>query len=161
MGLHESRFVFDSLPSGLYIPPMFEKRIIGIDYGRKRIGIAYSDPLRITAQPLTTLTLKSPGEAANRVCAALADQDVELIVIGLPVSLSGGKGGQMADEIRRFVSVLEQRGYKTHLEDEAFTSQQAKDTLRKSGKSEKQMRGKLDVIAAQIILQDYLDSHRQ
>ncbi len=139
---------------------MFEKRIIGIDYGRKRIGIAYSDPLRITAQPLATLTLRSPDEAANRVCAALADQDVELIVIGLPVSISGGKGGQMADEIRRFVAALEQRGYSTQLEDEAFTSQQAKETLRKGGKSERQMRGKLDSIAAQIILQDYLDSHR-
>lgn len=153
--------MFDRLPLGLYIPPMFEKRIIGIDYGRKRIGIAYSDPLRITAQPLTTLNLKSPDEAANRVCDALANQDVELIVVGLPVSLSGGTGGQMADEVRRFVAALEQRGYKIHLEDEAFTSAQAKDTLRKSGKKEKQMRGKLDVVAAQIILQDYLDSHRQ
>jgi putative Holliday junction resolvase len=140
---------------------MYEKRIIGVDYGRKRIGIAYSDPLRITAQPLTTLTLKSPDEAVNRICGALAEFEVELIVIGLPVSLSGGKGGQMADEIRVFVSALEQRGYKTHLEDEAFTSQQAKDTLRMGGKSEKQMRGKLDTIAAQIILQDYLDSHRR
>ncbi len=140
---------------------MFEKRIIGIDYGRKRIGISYSDPLRLFAQPLTTIILKAPSEAVNRVCDALADYDVELIVIGIPVSLSGGQGGQMADEIRLFVQSLQQRGYQTHLEDEAFTSELAKDNLRHGGKKEKQMRGKLDVVAAQIILQDYLDSHRQ
>lgn len=140
---------------------MFEKRIIGIDYGRKRIGIAYSDPLRLFAQPLTTLSLKSPTEAVNRVCDALAAYDVELIVIGIPVSLSGGQDGQMAEDVRRFVAALEQRGYKTYLEDEAFTSEVAKDALRAGGKKEKQMRGKLDVVAAQIILQDYLDSHRQ
>lgn len=140
---------------------MYEKRIVGVDYGRKRIGVAYSDPLRITAQPLATIVLKSPSEAVNKICAALADYDVELVVIGLPVSLSGSKGGQMADEIREFVAALEKRGYRTHLEDEAFTSEQAKDTLRRGGKSEKQMRGKLDTIAAQIILQDYLDSHKE
>jgi len=140
---------------------MFEKRIIGIDYGRKRIGIAYSDPMRLFAQPLTTLTLKSPSEAVNRVCDALAAYDVELIVIGIPLSLSGGQGGQMVNEIRAFVEGLQQRGFETHLEDEAFTSEVAKDTLRAGGKKEKQMRGKLDVVAAQIILQDYLDAHRQ
>jgi len=140
---------------------MFEKRIIGIDYGRKRIGIAYSDPMRLFAQPLTTLTLKSPSEAVNRVCDALAAYDVELIVIGIPLSLSGGQGGQMVNEIRAFVEGLQQRGFETHLEDEAFTSEVAKDRLRAGGKKEKQMRGKLDVVAAQIILQDYLDAHRQ
>lgn len=139
---------------------MFEKRIIGIDYGRKRIGIAYSDPMRLFAQPLTTLTLKSPSEAVNRVCDVLAEYDVELIVIGIPLSLSGGEGGQMVNEIRAFVEGLQQRGFKTHLEDEAFTSEVAKDKLRAGGKKEKQMRGKLDVVAAQIILQDYLDAHR-
>lgn len=140
---------------------MFEKRIIGIDYGRKRIGMACSDPLRLTAQPLNTVVLKTPAEAVNRVCEALAAYDVELVVIGIPMSLSGGKSGAMAEEVRSFVEGIAKRGYQTHLEDEAFTSQQAKDTLRKSGKKEKQMRGKLDTIAAQIILQDYLDSHRQ
>ena len=140
--------------------PMYEKRIVGIDYGRKRIGVAYSDPLRITAQPLATIQLKSPTEAVNKICDALRDYDVELVVVGLPVSLSGGQGGQMVDEIREFVAALEKRGYKTHLEDEAFTSVQAKDAMRRGGKSEKQLRGKLDTIAAQIILQDYLDAHR-
>ena len=137
---------------------MFDKRIIGIDYGRRRIGIAYSDPLRITAQPLTTVTLKTEGEAVKKVCEVLAKEEVELVVVGLPVSLSGGKGGQMADEIRKFAQGLEKHGYLIVFEDERFTSAEAMDTMRRAGKKEKQMRGKTDVIAAQLILQGYLDS---
>ena len=137
---------------------MFDKRIIGIDYGRRRIGVAYSDPLRITAQPLTTVLLKTEGEAVNRVCEVLAKEDVELVVVGLPVSLSGGTGGQMADEIRKFATGLEKRGYRVVFEDERFTSAEAMATMRRAGKKEKQMRGKTDVIAAQLILQGYLDS---
>ncbi|TFH53442.1 MAG: Holliday junction resolvase RuvX [Candidatus Zixiibacteriota bacterium] len=137
---------------------MFDKRIIGIDYGRKRIGVAYSDLLRITAQPLTTVLLKTEGEAVNRVCEVLAKEDVELVVVGLPVSLSGGTGGQMADEIRKFSAGLEKRGYRVVFEDERFTSAEAMATMRRAGKKEKQMRGKTDVIAAQLILQGYLDS---
>jgi putative holliday junction resolvase len=137
---------------------MFDKRIIGIDYGRRRIGVAYSDPLRITAQPLTTVLIKIEGEAINRVCEVLAKEDVELVVVGLPISLSGGTGGQMADEIRKFAVGMEKRGYRVVFEDERFTSAEAMATMRRAGKKEKQMRGKTDVIAAQLILQGYLDS---
>jgi putative Holliday junction resolvase len=137
---------------------VFTTRIIGIDYGRRRIGVAFSDPLRITAQPLTTVTVKSEGEAVRRVCEALAKEEVELIVVGLPVSLSGGTGGQMADEIRKFARGLEKQGYQVVFEDERFTSAEAMDVMRQAGKKEKQMRGKTDMIAAQLILQGYLDS---
>ena len=120
--------------------------------------MAYSDPLRITAQPLTTVLLKTEVEAVNRVCEVLAKEDVELVVVGLPVSLSGETGGQMADEIRKFAAGLEKRGYRVVFEDERFTSAEAMATMRLAGKREKQMRGKTDVIAAQLILQGYLDS---
>jgi putative Holliday junction resolvase len=135
---------------------MYESRVVGVDYGRKRIGLALSDPLRITAQPLPTLVLRSPQEAVNRVCEALSEYQVELLVIGRPGSLSGG-GGQMADEVASFAAQLEKRGYRVLLVDERLSSQQARKTMRLGGKSEKQMRGKLDSIAAQLILQSYLD----
>lgn len=141
------------------LPDVFTKRIIGIDYGRKRIGVAYSDFLRLTAQPLTTIIIKSPAEAVKKVCAALVEHDVELVVVGLPVSIDGYSGGQMADEIRRFARGLEQAGYRVHLEDEAFTSETAKGIMRAGGRTEKQMRGKLDMLAAQVILQDFLNAH--
>jgi putative Holliday junction resolvase len=135
---------------------MYENRIVGIDYGRKRIGLALSDPLRITAQPLPTLVLRSPLEAVNRVCEVLKEYEVELLVIGRPGSLSGG-GGQMAEEVTEFAGQLEKRGYKVILVDERLSSQEARKAMRMGGKSEKQMRGKLDSIAAQLILQTYLD----
>jgi putative Holliday junction resolvase len=137
---------------------VFSKRIIGVDYGRKRIGLACSDPLRITAQPLATLVLRAPVEAAKKVSEVLAQHEVELVVIGLPVSLSGGSSGKMADEIRKFAKRLEGLGYQITFEDERFTSAEAIAAMRLSGKTEKQMRGKIDSIAAQLILQDYLDT---
>jgi putative Holliday junction resolvase len=135
---------------------MPETRIIAIDYGRKRIGIACSDPLRITAQPLPLIVVQSADRALEQVCAALAEYDVELLVVGRPGSLSGG-AGQMADEVSRFAEGLRQRGYRVELWDERLSSREARRVLRLAGKKEKQMRGKIDSIAAQLILQSYLD----
>lgn len=135
---------------------MFESRIVGIDYGRRRIGLALSDPLRITAQPLMTLQVSSIADALAKVPAALAEYEIEMLVIGRPGSLSGG-GGQMAEEVEDFAKRLGKQGFKVELIDERLTSQQAKKAMRMAGKSEKQMRGKLDTVAAQLILQSYLD----
>lgn len=135
---------------------MYESRIVGIDYGRKRIGVAYSDPLRITAQPLPTITVNSMQEAVKKLCALLTEYDVELLVLGRPGSLSGG-GGQMAEEVEDFAERLRQQGYQVVLADERLSTKEAQRMMRMSGKSEKQMRGKLDSVAAQLILQTYLD----
>ena len=135
---------------------MQESRIIGIDYGRRRIGIAVSDLLRITAQPLPTLEVKDVAQIVKRVCKVLAEYEVELVVVGRPGSLSGG-GGQMAVEVEQFAKNLRQQGYKVELVDERFSSREAKATMRAGGKREKQMRGKTDAIAAQLILQTWLD----
>ncbi len=138
---------------------IYDKRIIGIDYGTKRIGLASSDPLRVTAQPLTTITLAQPQEAVPRVRDALSELDVELIVVGIPITLAGERGGKTVELVKSFAEGLRKSGYKVVLEDERFTSAEAKTAMRKGGKSEKQMRGRLDAIAAQVILQDYLNEH--
>jgi putative Holliday junction resolvase len=96
-------------------------------------------------------------EAIRKIVEMLSDYDVELLVIGRPGSLSGG-GGQMAEEVEQFASKLAERGYKTHLIDERLSSREAERTMRMAGKSSKQMRGKLDSIAAQLILQKYMDA---
>lgn len=139
---------------------VYEKRIIGIDYGRRRIGVACSDPLRLTAQPLATITLKSPSGAVPEVCKLLADYEVELVVVGLPMTISGERGGAMAEEVMRFAEGLRRRGYQVHLEDERYSTLEAAQRLRSVGKRAKQARAKVDVLAAQIILQDYLDASR-
>lgn len=138
---------------------VYEKRIIGIDFGTKRIGLACSDPMRVTAQPLPSITLAQPQEAVARVRNVLSKIDVELVVVGMPISLSGKANGQMAEQVKNFADGLRRAGYKVVLEDERFTSAEAKSTLRKVGKKERQMRGKLDSIAAQVILQDHLNEH--
>jgi putative Holliday junction resolvase len=137
---------------------VYEKRIAAVDYGRRRIGLAVSDPLRITAQPLGTIEVKSTGEIVKRVCAALADYELELLLIGRPGSLSGG-GGQMAEEAERFAATMRKQGYEVQLIDERLSTREAKKLLRLTGQKEKQMRGKTDTLAAQLILQAYLDSH--
>lgn len=135
---------------------MQETRVIGIDYGRRRIGMAASDLLRITAQPLPLVEIKDAAQAVNAVCKALAEYEVELIVVGRPGSLSGG-AGQMAEEVEKFALKLRERGYKVELVDERLSSRQAKAVMRSGGKREKQMKGKTDTLAAQLILQSWLD----
>jgi len=115
--------------------------------------------MRITAQPLGTITVAQPQEAVARVRELLEQHEVELIVLGVPVSLSGDRGGKIVEQVELFAQGLRRTGYKVVLEDERFTSAEAKAAMRKGGKSEKQMRGKLDAIAAQVILQDYLNEH--
>lgn len=118
--------------------------------------MSLSDPLRLTAQPLTTLTVTSMVDAIAKVCQELAEYEIELVVIGRPGSLSGG-GGQMAEEVEEFAGGLAKRGFAVELVDERLSSREAKRVLRMMGKSEKKMRGKTDTIAAQLILQKYLD----
>ncbi len=138
---------------------IYSKRIVGIDFGTRRLGLACSDPLRITAQPLPTITLNQPQEAVPRVLEVLRQHEVELIVLGIPVTLSGDRGGKTVELVEAFAAGLRRAGYLVVLEDERFTSAEAKSAMRAAGQSERQMRGKLDSIAAQVILQDYLDAH--
>jgi putative Holliday junction resolvase len=135
---------------------VYEDRIVGIDYGRRRVGLSLSDPLRLTAQPLTTLTVTSMADAIAKVCRTLAEYEIALVVIGRPGSLSGG-GGQMAEEVEKFAGGLAKRGFAVELVDERLSSREAKRVLRMMGKSEREMRGRTDIVAAQLILQKYLD----
>lgn len=137
---------------------MQERRLVGIDYGRRRIGIAVSDLLRITAQPLLVLDLKDQNQAVSAVCKVLAEIEVERVILGWPIS-PAGSGGQMAAEVESFAEKLRARGYQVELVDERFTSREAKAVMHAGGRREKQMRGKLDSIAAQLILQSYMDEN--
>jgi len=135
---------------------VFEKRIVGIDYGRKRIGLARSDPLRMTAQPLETVTAESPKGLFQKLLAVLATMEIELLIIGLPKSLSGG-GGAMAEEVTKFAENLQKEGYKVELVDERLSSKEVEKMMRMAGKSERDSRGKIDTVVAQLLLQTYLD----
>ena len=130
-------------------------RILGIDYGDARIGIAMSDETAFLASPLTTV---QAGKAAAAEVAALVEQHgVETIVIGLPLNMDG-TAGPATDKVRAFSKTLAKRTSVPIVEsDERLTTVTAHHNLREAGLDGKKRKGVIDMASAQIILQDWLD----
>jgi putative Holliday junction resolvase len=134
-----------------------EGRILGIDYGTKRIGVAVSDPMRIIAQGLTTLECKSTAQAIVRIKEIIADYGVTAAVVGYPLTLAGGQSST-TKKAKEFSKVLEaELQLHVGLMDERFTSKLAIGAMRDMGKSASRNKGMVDKIAAAIMLQTYLD----
>ena len=135
------------------------KRILGIDYGSKRIGIAVSDPLRIIAQGISVVANSST--MINEIKKLVHEYGAEMIVVGMPLNLKGEKGIK-AEEVEKFITQIEKE---LQIEvvrfDERFTSKMAHQTLRdmEVKKKKRQDKGTIDKMAAALILQGYLDSH--
>lgn len=132
-------------------------RIVGIDYGTKRVGIAVSDPLHLFAQPLDTCR---PRDVLDRVAAIMDESGVASIVVGWPVNPQDEDAAAKA-MVQPFIDRLERRFPDTLIIkwDERFSSESAKQALFDAGVSKKARRSKLRVnaAAAAVILQDYLD----
>lgn len=132
-------------------------RIMALDIGKVRCGIAVSDPAERVATPLMvlpTVEVRSNAASFRRVCE---DWEPELIVAGLPLTMGGAKGPQ-AKECRAVAEqVARTLGLPLEFSDERLSSSEAKRALRERGFSEKDMRGKVDMIAAAIFLQSWLD----
>lgn len=135
------------------------RRYMGIDYGSVRIGIAVSDPMKIIAQGFTTL--KNDQESLDRIVAIIAEQSVEKIIVGDPLTLRGEMSAK-GEEVGEFVKRLKE---KTSVEivmlDERFTSVMAQRSILTMGTKKKQRqnnKGKVDEVAAAILLQGYLDT---
>jgi putative Holliday junction resolvase len=132
-------------------------RVLGIDYGSVRIGLAVTDPLRILASGAGTV--ENDGMAEQRIAELVTAQDIRLIVVGMPYAPDGGKG-EKAREIDRFIGKL--RGLvqiPVETWDESFTSVTAHKVLRDAGAKKKQRRERhrIDEMAARLLLQEYLD----
>jgi len=141
-----------------YRGEIIKKRIIAIDYGEKRIGVAVSDPLGITAQPVGTL--KSVGKRGDveALRALVEEKGAEAIVFGMPFRLDGSEG-TLCGRIKKIGRSLEAAtGLKVEYQDERFTSEEAADLLGEASVRGKKKKAVIDKIAAQIILQRYLDS---
>lgn len=133
-------------------------RIAGIDYGTKRIGIAISDRRRTLASPLENYTRVNAEVDARRFRRLVAEEDVTLFVVGLPVHLSGHES-QKSHEARRFGAWLaETTGVPVAYFDERFTSAEAERHLMAAEMTNKRRRERLDMLAAQILLSAYLES---
>ncbi len=129
-------------------------RVLGVDYGTKRVGLALSDSLGITAQPLDVVARELVVEYIQKL---VQSSDVGKIIIGLPTGLGGGESDSaigarsLADEISEATSVP------LEFIDERFTSRMAESALLESGMKRRERRSTLDKVAAAIFLQDYLD----
>jgi putative Holliday junction resolvase len=134
-------------------------RIAGIDYGTVRIGIALSDPGKILASPLKTITAKTNlEETAKAIAQELSAHPIEKIVIGLPLMMSG-KDSPGSLEVRKLATLLEtSMQIPIVLWDERLTSAQVEKTLKEIEMSRKKRARIVDVMAACVILQNYLDS---
>jgi len=134
------------------------KRIIGIDFGTKRIGVAKSDPLRMFAQPVGTFDMPGLVEALTKV---RDEEGLELIVVGYPLS-DKGEENRMTSVVDRFIEELRAALPIVPIEtiDEHRSSRSAMKILASSGKNRKKRneKGRLDTAAACLILQSWLDS---
>ncbi len=128
-------------------------RVLALDVGSKRIGVAVSDPLGITAQGLDTIQRQNKRRDLETLGRLLQEYQVQEVVVGLPLRLSGAEGTQ-SEKMRRFASELESEfGVIVHLWDERWTSTEANLSIEKRGRA-------VDRMAAVLILQSWLESHR-
>lgn len=136
-------------------------RILAIDYGRKRIGLALSDELGLTAQPLAVLTRKNRAEDLNRLRDICARNSVGLIIVGHPLHITGEEG-EMADEATAFAERLAKAvRIETEMVDERLTSWEARATVSEAGGRRNKGRDSIDDVAAAILLRDYLAHRRE
>lgn len=133
-------------------------RILGLDYGEKRIGVALSDELGLTAQVLTTVIRKSRRRDVGSIAALVKAYGVEKIVIGYPLRLDGTEGIQ-CEKVLRFARRLEAALDISVIPwDETLTTKEAEEILARSGVQPKKRRAVVDRLAASLILQSYLDA---
>lgn len=133
-------------------------RILGLDYGEKRIGVALCDELGLTAQGLPTLIRKTKKHDLEILAALIKNYNVEKIVIGFPLRLDGSKGIQ-CEKVNRYAALLDKTFCLPVIKwPETLSTKEAEGILINSGVRWKKRKKIVDKLAACIILQNYLDS---
>jgi putative Holliday junction resolvase len=139
---------------------MADRRVLGLDVGGRRIGVALSDASGYLASPLTTIEARPQERAIARIVALAREHEALEVVAGLPLTLRGEIGPQ-AELIHAFVRELEAAlGHPVQLFDERLTTAAAEQMLRELGVKPEKRKQQIDQVAASIILQDYLDHTR-
>ena len=134
-------------------------RLLGLDVGTKRTGVALSDPLGLLATPLLTLSHKNQKKDIENILELARTYEVSTIVVGLPISLDGKLWNQ-GQIILGFAEML-QKACSIQIDtwDERFTSAEAEKLLREAGSEPSKIKSKIDSAAAALILQSYLNAH--
>lgn len=140
-------------------------RYLGLDIGDKTVGVAVSDPLFLTAQGVTTIERVGIRKDTTKVVEYVKEYDASLVVAGLPLMLSGEDSPQTA-KVREFVTLLENKlrsnglaNVQVVFQDERFTTKMSESVLMEAGIRRENRKQHLDRMAAQLILQTYMDSH--
>jgi putative Holliday junction resolvase len=137
-------------------------RILAVDVGARRVGLAISDASRTLARPLETLTVANDADAVDRVARRIEELDREdeglaTIVVGMPASLDGTPTPQTA-HVLAFIALLKGRtSLPIATEDERLTSREAESRLARREKDWRKRKAQIDAVAASVFLQDYLD----
>jgi len=140
-------------------------RVLAVDVGERRIGLAISDISRTLARPLRTLTVRSTGDGVDQVVAEIArlhaeEDGLSTVVVGLPIRLDGSPNEQTS-RVTAFIEALRMRTAVPILTaDERLSSREAESLLAERTRDWRQRKARLDAVAAAVILQDYLEAHR-
>jgi len=140
-------------------PPRPAGRVLGLDLGDVRIGVAVSDPERRVALPFGTVHVGRPPGELLAIAALVAEHEVTLVVLGLPLSMSGERGPRarlaagFAEALRVVLTVP------VEFQDERLSTVEAERSLREAGIKGRDRRAVVDAAAAQVILQAWLDAH--
>jgi len=148
------------------IPAGRAGRILALDVGDRRVGVAVSDETQTLARSLTVLHRRSKAHDFEALAGLVREQAVTALVVGLPLSADGGEG-QQAGRIRRYVTALGQalaaQGVDVPLvfHDESLSTVTATEAMIASGRKRRYRRRRIDAAAAAAILQDYLDTRKE
>jgi putative Holliday junction resolvase len=132
-------------------------RVLAVDPGLRRVGLAITDPLRIVASPLETIPFRSRSDLVRRLLGLVKEREVSTVVIGLPIG-TDGQEGEACRRSRNLARDLAEGGVHVELWDERFSSREAQRILHDMGAPRKRVRERLDPVAAAVILEEYLDS---
>ena len=131
-------------------------RVLAIDYGDQRIGLALSDPLKIIASPYKTIANKDNDYSVDAILEVIIDEDVELTIVGLPLSMSGEDTDQ-TKKVKLFSDKLYSKNINIKFIDERWSSKAAKRSMKDQGIKTGHNKSLVDQTAAAIFLQQYLD----
>lgn len=136
-------------------------RILAIDYGTKRVGLAVTDPLKIISTPLDTMHSKDVEDFLKEYHQK---ETIEALVIGMPLQTNSSEESANAKNVRNFINRIKKvfPDIPIHLEDERYTSSIAMDTMIRGGmkKKDRRNKGNVDKISAVIILQSFMEKYK-
>lgn len=134
--------------------------ILSIDYGLKRIGLAVSDPTRTFTFHHSVIENKNLPYVISEIQKVISEKEIDLIIVGMPLNMDRSKG-EMAKNVENFIKVLKEKsGLEIQSVDERLSSYIAEENLRKSNISSRKIKQYIDLEAARVILEEYLNGNK-